>query len=146
MNYRTANLNDCPLLAELNRQLIQDEGHRNPMSLSELERRMKEWLSEDYAAVLFEDGGEVVAYALFREQADEVYLRHLFVIRSKRRKGIGRKAMQILRSRIWPMDKRLTVSVLISNQTAIDFWRAVGYRDYSMTLEILPEMKRPRNA
>jgi hypothetical protein len=68
MTFRTATLDDCPRLAELNHQLIRDEEHRNPMTVSELEQRMRGWLSGDYRAIIYEDGGEVAAYALFREQ------------------------------------------------------------------------------
>ena len=127
------------MLAELNRQLILDERHRNKMTIPELEQRMKDWLLSEYAAIVFEDGPSVVAYALFREQPDEIYLRQLFVARNRRRQGIGRKAIEILRSRIWPKNKRLTVEVLFQNAAAVAFWRAVGYKDYSLALEILPE-------
>ena len=127
------------MLAELNRQLILDERHRNKMTIPELEQRMKNWLLSEYAAIVFEDGPSVVAYALFREQPDEIYLRQLFVARNRRRQGIGRKAIEILRSRIWPKNKRLTVEVLVRNAAAVAFWRAVGYKDYSLALEILPE-------
>jgi len=139
LNFRHATLNDCALLAELNDQLIRDEGHRNPMKVPELEQRMRGWLASQYAAVLFEDGGEVVAYALYREQPEEVYLRQLFVVRNRRRQGIGRQAMETLRSKIWPKNKRLTVEVLVHNTAAIAFWRAVGYKDYCLTLESLPD-------
>lgn len=146
MNHRIATVADCPLLAELNQQLIRDEGHRNPMTVPELEQRMKRWLSEDYTAVLFECEKEVVAYTLFREQPEEIYLRHLFVIPSRRRMGVGRTAVQMLHSRLWRRNKRLTVGVLVSNEPAVAFWRAVGYRDYSLTLEILPEKTRAKKA
>jgi len=136
MNFRFATLADTELLANLNHQLIQDEGHRNRMTVPELQRRMIEWLSSEYQAVLFEDATESVAYALFRGKPDEVYLRQLFVVRGRRRQGIGRKAVEILRSQIWPKHKRLTVDVLVTNQSAIAFWRAVGYVDYCLTLEI----------
>jgi hypothetical protein len=33
MTYRRATTNDCPRLAELNHQLIRDEGHRNRMTV-----------------------------------------------------------------------------------------------------------------
>jgi predicted acetyltransferase len=138
MTFRCATLNDCALLAELNHQLIRDEGHRNPMTVPELEQRMKGWLASEYEAVIFEDGGEIVAYALYREQPEEIYLRQLFVVRNQRRKGIGRLAMELLRSKIWPKHKRLTVEVLVQNEAAIAFWRSAGYKDYSLTLEILP--------
>ena len=109
------------------------------MTVSELERRMKGWLASEYAAVIFENDGEVVAYALYREQPEEIYLRQLFVVRNQRRKGIGKGAVEMLRSKIWPKNKRLTVEILIKNEAAISFWRAVGYKDYCWTLEILPK-------
>src|SRR5438034_11806409 len=113
MTFRRAVLNDCALLAELNHQLIRDEGHRNRMTVPALEQRMRGWLASEYAAVTFVDGKEVVAYALYREQAEEIYLRQLFVVRNRRRQGIGRQAVEILRSKIWPANKRLTVEVLV---------------------------------
>ena len=138
MNFRPASSKDGALLAELNHQLIRDEGHRNPMTVPELEQRMREWLASEYAAVLFENDGEVAGYALYREQPAEIYLRQLFIVRHRRRQGLGRAAFEILRTKIWPKNKKLTVEVLVHNQTAIAFWRAMGYRDYSLKLEILP--------
>lgn len=137
MNHRSATPADAPLLATLNRELIQDEGHRNRMTIPELEERMRGWLTGEYAAIVFEDHGAVVAYALYREQADEIYLRQLYVVRTHRRQGVGRQAVARLRNEIWPNAKRLTVEVLVGNAAAVAFWRSVGYRDYALTLEIL---------
>src|SRR5918911_110719 len=68
MRYRLASAQDCPMLAVLNAQLIQDEGHRNRMTVAELEDRMREWLtSGEYQALLWEDHHEVVAYAFFEK-------------------------------------------------------------------------------
>jgi predicted acetyltransferase len=83
-------------------------------------------------AVIFEEDGEPVAYAVYPEDATEIYLRHL------RRKGIGRRAAEILLSQLWPKTKRLIVEVLTQNQSAVAFWRAMGYKDYSLALEIMP--------
>ena len=143
MNFRRATLNDCALLAELNHQLIRDEGHRNKMTVPELEQRMENWLASEYTAVLFENAGEVVAYALYRERPEEIYLRQLFVVRHRRREGIGAEAVKILRSKIWPAIQRLTVEVLVQNEAAVAFWWAVGYQDYSLKLEILPDINCP---
>ncbi len=82
--------------------------------------------------------GSCLAYALFREQPDEVYLRQLFVVRERRRQGIGRQAVELLRTKIWPTNKRLTIEVLTANTAAVAFWRSVGSVDYSLMLEILP--------
>lgn len=141
MTFRPARLDDGPLLAQLNHHLIRDEGHRNRMTLPELEQRMRGWLAGEYRAVVYEDGGEVVAYALYREQPEEIYLRQLFVVRHRRRQGIGRQAVEILRSQVWPRGKRLTVEVLVANQCGVAFWRSVGYTDYALSLEILPDQQ-----
>ena len=138
MTFRLATLDDCALLARLNHQLIQDEGHRNRMTVAQLEERMHGWLKGEYRAVIYQDNGEVAGYALFREKAEEIYLRQLFIVRHRRGQGLGRQAVQILRSEIWPATKRLTVDVLVKNERALAFWRAVGYSDYCLTLEILP--------
>lgn len=138
MEYRIATENDLDLLADWNQQLIRDEGHRNRMNISQLRDRMKEWLTSDYTAVVFSISAEPVAYALFRAGADEIYLRQFFVRRDKRNQGLGRRAVAILKEKLWPESKRLTVEVLCPNYSGIRFWRSVGYKDYSLTLEILP--------
>jgi GNAT superfamily N-acetyltransferase len=138
VNHRLATIDDAPLLAGLNRQLIEDEGHRNAMSLAELEQRMRGWLAGEYRAVLFDEAGEVVAYALYCERPGEIHLRQFFVIRIRRRQGIGRRVMDRLRSDIWPAASRLTVDVLVTNGAAIAFWRSIGFADYCLTLEIVP--------
>ena len=135
MTFRIASQGDCARLAELNHQLIRDEGHRNPMTVLELEERMKGWLAGEYRAVIFEEHNEVVAYALFREEAKEIYLRQFFVVRARRRQGMGRRAVELLRSKVWPKDKRLTVEVLAGNEAGTAFWRSVGFKDYALTLE-----------
>lgn len=136
---RVASAADAAVLGGFNHQLIADEGHRNPMTPPELAARMRGWLeSGAYRGVLFEDGERVVAYALYRETDDEVYLRQFFVARDRRREGIGRRAITELFTRYWPRDKRRTVSVLVRNAAGVEFWRAMGYEDYDLTLEILP--------
>ncbi|MCX7044384.1 MAG: GNAT family N-acetyltransferase [Candidatus Sumerlaeota bacterium] len=143
LTFRFATQDDILLLAEMNHQLICDEGHRNRMTVPELAERMHNWLAGEYRAVIFEEDGEIAAYVLFREQPEEIYLRQLFVVRHRRRQGIGRRAMEILRSQIWPQTKRLTVEVLTANAAAVAFWRAVGYSEYSLTLEIRPAREQP---
>jgi ribosomal protein S18 acetylase RimI-like enzyme len=139
MNYRIATGEDVPLLARMNRQLVEDEGHRNRFrSEAWLEERMRSFLAGTYTAALFEREGRIVAYALYTDQtenADTIYLRQIFVDRSCRRESVGREAMRILLEEIWPKEKRVTVGVLMGNQTAIDFYRASGFQPYSMEME-----------
>ncbi len=136
MNIRKATHYDCRRLAVWNHQLIEDEGHRNPMSVTELETRMKQWIAREFTALLFYDDDRPLAYALFKETQKEIYLRHFFVDRRHRRKGIGREAIRRLISDVWPPEKRLVVEVLWNNRAGISFWKAVGYTEYSVALEI----------
>lgn len=138
LDWRYAMNGDLGLLAEWNHQLIRDEGHRNPMTVEQLKERMKIWLQAEYQAVIF-SGDEPVAYALYKREEKLIYLRQLFVRRDRRRSGVGRDALTILRQQIWPSDIRLTVDVLSRNHAAIAFWRTVGFRDYSLMMEIMPE-------
>src|SRR5947209_18495146 len=100
MTFRPATPNDSPLLATMNHQLIRDEGHRNRMTVPELEQRMSGWLTGEYKGIVFEDGGGVVAYALFRERAEGIYLRQLFAFQPRLRQGIGRWVVRSLRADI----------------------------------------------
>lgn len=140
MKYRFGNETDIDLLSEWNRQLIQDEGHRNPMAVAKLKERMRGWLVGGYEAIIFDIAEKPVAYALYIEKESEIYLRQLFVNRGQRRNGLGRRAVDILRDQIWPRTDRLTVDVLTENIAAVSFWRSVGYKDYCLTLEIMPEI------
>jgi predicted GNAT family acetyltransferase len=146
MKFRKATHWDVDMLAEMNRQLIEDEGSRNNMTLPELKTRMAEWLKGKYEAVLFEEDGAIVAYALYRmEEGKEIgeqkriYLRQLFVDRQHRRKGMGRKAVQILSNEIWPPQLRVVLEILVDNTTAHRFWQSVGFKDYAITLDLIRE-------
>ena len=137
MQWRQATEADVELLARWNHQLIRDEGHRNAMTVAELAARMRDWLAGEDRAVIFSVAGEPAAYALYRQGESEIHLRQFYVIPERRRRVVGRRAMEMLRGDIWPSGRRLTVEVLTANVAAVAFWRAVGYRDYSLMLEIM---------
>jgi hypothetical protein len=69
MHHRFATRADAEVLAELNRQLIQDEGHGNCMTGPELVARLREWLVGGYRVSIFEDASGILAYALYRESS-----------------------------------------------------------------------------
>jgi len=142
MQFRFARAEDAELLASLNAQLIRDEGHRNPMTVAQLAERMSGWLSGEYKAVIFEGSEEVIGYALFRREPEYVYLRQLFVRPRFRRQGFGRQAIAWLWRNAWTDATRLRIDVLVGNTAGQAFWRAVGFRDYCITME----MDAPRRA
>lgn len=136
LDFHFATAADSLLLAEMNQQLIQDEGHRNPMTLVQLEQRMSDFLNGDYKAVLFSHSSKHVGYALFRVEPEFVYLRQFFVAAPFRRRGVGRTAIDWLRQHAWSNSLRIRLDVLIGNAGGLAFWRAVGFADYCLTLEL----------
>lgn len=138
MSYRWATPADAGELARLNQQLISDGADFGPDDLEFLIRRMRDWLAHGgYRAVLFTDAaGNTVAYALFRDGAEEIYLAQFLVVRAARGHGVGHAAIALLRNEIWQQHKRLTLDVLIGNHAALEFWHQLGWRDCALTLEI----------
>jgi predicted acetyltransferase len=120
----------------MNQQLIRDEGHRNAMSIRELEARMSEWLNGAYDATLFSVQSSTVGYALYRREVEWTYLRQFFILPSMRGRGIGRAAVQWLSNHSWRESPRIRIDVLVGNADAIAFWRAIGFRDYCITMEM----------
>jgi predicted acetyltransferase len=136
LGFRDAAVGDAPVLAEMNRRLIEDEGHRNRMTLRELLDRMQAWLSSgEYEATLFEHDGRPVGYALFRREADHVYVRQFYVDREYRRRDVGRTAVKWLCANRWRGIPRVRLDVLVGNVAGSGFWKAVGFLEYCVTME-----------
>jgi GNAT superfamily N-acetyltransferase len=132
---RNATAADAPALAQMNRQLVRDEGHRNRMPVNELEQRMRSWLDGEYQAVVFEDEQGAAGYALYKREAEWVYVRQFFVQSERRRQGIGRAALAWLRENSWRESAGIRLDVLIGNAGGIQFWRSMGFEDYCITME-----------
>lgn len=143
MTYRFATLDDIELLAKLNEQLIEDEPSSTNLTCQQLSQRMREWLQGNYRAVLFEENGTVVAYTLYctgeRTPGERFYfVRQFFVSRDHRRKGIGTEAVRLLSSEIIPSTEHLVLDVLYHNESGRRFWKAVGFTEHCITLELPP--------
>ena len=126
---------DLPGLARMNKRLIEDEGHRNPMGARALEKRMAGWLKGGYRAVLFKVSGETVGYCLYRREGDHWYLRQFFIERPFRRRRLGKAAFRLVRRRYWKNPKRVRVEVLTANKRGRGFWKACGFKEYCLALE-----------
>lgn len=145
MKYRFATPDDIQLLARMNMELADEEQHPNRLKSEGWFRdRMGQFFESGYKSVLFEMEEKIVAYALYRndpERYDTIYLRQMFVVPEKRRGGVGKKVIGILNGEIWPGTKRLTVEVLCHNEIALKFFQSVGYKIYSLELEMKPEAR-----
>jgi len=142
MHFFPATPAHAPLLAPMNHRLIRDEGHSNPMTIPQLEARMHAFLTTGgYQALLFylqENDPIPLGYALYKHEPDHLYLRQFFIEPAHRRHGHGKRAMHHLLTNIWQNQKRLRVSCLTRNPTGLAFWHAMGFQDYSLTMERTP--------
>jgi ribosomal protein S18 acetylase RimI-like enzyme len=118
---------DIPALAWMNKRLIEDEGHSNPMNVDELSQRMRQWLRNQYTCYIMKIDGEAVAYCLFRDDGDFYYMRHLYVERQHRRKGLGTYLLNWMYQNVW-IGKKVRLEVLVHNQGAIDFYKQYGFQ------------------
>lgn len=146
--FRVATTAGLPQLASWNQQLIEDEGHDNRMNLDQLVMRMRDWLMTEYQALILEDSAAAapVAYALFRDTPEWIHLRQFFVARDRRRRGIGTRAVALLRDCVFAPDKPVIVEAMAWNHPALLFWRAVGFADRYIGLESHPaaaSVRRP---
>lgn len=122
-----AKLSDADVLAELNKHLIEDERHPNPMNIVQLTERMEAWLATDYICYLAKENGNIVAYCLYRDDGGYYYMRQLYVDRAHRRKGIATQLLDWLYENVWT-DKKVRLDVLAHNEAAVAFYKRYGFR------------------
>ena len=122
-----AELTDVETLSELNKRLIEDEGHPNPMNIAELTQRMRKWLAADYICYMAKRNGCIVAYCLYRDDGGYYYMRQLYVDRAHRRKGIATQLLDWLYENVWT-DKKVRLDVLAHNEDAVAFYKRYGFR------------------
>ena len=109
-------------------------------SVAQLRERMEGWLRADYHAIIFEQTGDVVGYALYRFQSEtfreqQIYLRQFYIERIYRRQGLGREAFLHLRQHYFK-DAQVTLKVLTTNPDGVAFWRSLGFEPYALTLQL----------
>lgn len=137
--YRQAGLADLEVLTGFNAGLQRDQGSLQPLAEAALRQRLADWLNDgDYQAILAEKDGRPVGYALYRLEDERIFLRHLYVVPGARRQGLGRAFYDHLREQLWPADRPVQLNVLASNARGQDFWHALGFEAFSLTLQQWP--------
>jgi predicted acetyltransferase len=135
IEFRKAIKSDLQLLGEMNKRLIEDEKHSNPMAISDLVQRMDGFLNDRYSAYIITVDGVPVGYCLYRDDIDHVYIRQLFVERKNRRKGLGSACVMWLKDSFWKK-RKIRIEVLSHNIDGITFWKKIGFVNYCMTMEM----------
>lgn len=129
MNLKECSAEDAEKLAELNKQLIEDEKSDNKMSLGELQDRMKSFLETDYSAYFFMEDNSIIGYALVNTRAEPLYLRQFFIARNFRRNHKGRQAFELLLNEL--KTDKIDLEVLSWNEAGLKFWQSCGFAERS---------------
>lgn len=142
---RPATAADIPILAELNRQLLQDEGHRLDPTLEWLEARHRGWLETGaWRQDILEMDGETVGYVAWKPVGEpifpdqpEIYVRQFCIDRSRRGGGLGRAGFALFLRERAGTGTRVTLDVMETNPVGQAFWTAMGCRPYYTQMEIV---------
>ncbi|PSH62234.1 GNAT family N-acetyltransferase [Phyllobacterium sophorae] len=144
---RRATAEDFDKLAMLNRELIEDEKHRNPMTVPELKERFLRFVNcENWTVDLFIQNGEIVGFATHRFEPDNaepsgqrIYLRQFYISRQHRRSGNGRSALELLIQSRFNDKERIVLEVVETNPGGKAFWSRTGFDPYSTIMERVVE-------
>ena len=134
----TATFDDCPALAQMNRQLIDEGQQTNTMTVSELESRMRDWFEKGaYTGYTFKLDGEIIGYALI--DLSEMWVRHFFINREYRRQGYGKEAVSLLFEQLGVNE--IGLSCMTNNVPGQAFWRSFDHEIFSVKFKI----RKPNN-
>jgi len=133
-----ATLADAEKLALLNKQLIEDENHDNPMTVDQLTERMSSFLSGDYSAIFCVDENQktlgknkkILGYALVNKTTNPIYLRQFFIFRDERRKGYGKQFLIKLLESL--NTDTIDIEVLAGNEAGKAFWLSLNFKPISI--------------
>lgn len=139
VNLRFARASDVPVIAELIRGLARFEKLEGEVAMTEDLLAKNLFGPRPYAeALLAEDGGAVVGFALFFHSFSTflaqpgIYLEDLFVLPERRGHGIGRALLEHLAQiAVERGCGRLEWAVLDWNRAAIGFYERLGARPNS---------------
>ena len=131
MRIRICDETDVPLLAAMNKRLIEDEKSSNPMDIEQLENRMRVFLSGEYTAYLFTEDGSVAGYALVKDSSTP-YLRQFYIERQYRRAHRGRNAFELLKEQL--QTDAIDIDVLPWNQAGRAFWASLGFKETCVSM------------
>jgi len=131
------------LLARMNKELIEDEGHRNPMNIDELRRRFERFVNEEgYRVDVVRWRDEIVGFATYRQVPDNaescgyhIHLRQFYISRDVRGCGLGRLAVESLMRTRFKVGERIFLNVLETNPGGRAFWTKAGFNPYDTTME-----------
>ena len=143
LRLQSARNEDLQILAEMNKQLIEDERSSNPMGINELEKRMSEFFENAWEIDLIMKEEKIIGYTLYQYQEDSinrtekrVYIRQYFIRREYRKMGYGIAGIDLLWNTRFKDVKRIEIDVLETNPEGKRFWDKAGFKPYYTNMRL----------
>ena len=125
LEIRECGAESVSLLAAMNQRLIEDEKADTKLSMPQLETRMLGFLNGGYKAYMFYRDGAAAGYALCDFSKSPPYLRHFYIERRERRKGLGTRAFHALLARLGINE--IDLDAFVWNKAGVAFWESLGF-------------------
>ena len=120
-------VDNVPYLAQLNKQLYEDERNDNIPLINVIEKRLAFALEQNSIAYLFKEDREIVGYALVKTQPSPYYLSHFFICENMRRKDLGTTAFNLLMKEL--NTDSIDLDVFCWNERGQEFWKSLGFKE-----------------
>ena len=138
MELQKAVIEDCDELVEMNNQLVIDEQFDVILPQDKMIERMQDFIQGSvYDCYLMVHDNVVCGYCLVDTTKTPLYLRHLFVKKEHRRKGLGKKTIQML-LQMYKTDS-LDIEVMAWNANALKFYESIGFKPRFIGMRISKE-------
>ena len=138
MKLVTTQFDDLPELVEMNSQLVIDEQFDVILPQDKMIERMKDFIQGSvYDCYLMVHDSVVCGYCLVDKTRNPLYLRHLFVKKEHRRKGLGKQSIQMLLALY--KTASIDIEVMAWNANAIKFYESIGFTPRFIGMRITKE-------
>ena len=119
------------MIAEMTRQLFEDEPSDNKLSIEQFENRLIRYIEDGSCAFLFIDKS-VIGYALVNLSRSPYYLIDFFICREFRRSGNGTFAFNMLMKEL--DTNCIDLDVFCWNDRGRRFWESLGFRERAIIM------------
>lgn len=131
MDIKKANDKELELIAEMTRQLFEDEPSDMELSLEQFQNRLRKYMESGCNAFLFMEE-EVIGYALVNLERNPYYLIDFFICRPFRRGGKGTAAFNLLMKEL--DTECIDLDVFCWNDRGRKFWEGLGFKERAIIM------------
>ena len=122
---------EITMIAEMTRQLFEDESSDRVLSIEQFEDRLQEYINTGSCVFLFVDEN-VVGYALVNLGRIPYYLIDFFICREFRRGGNGTTAFNLLMKEL--KADSIDLDVFCWNDRGRKFWESLGFKERAIIM------------